>query len=80
MTLRFFALDLQLNSPNSTIINIPWYFPVLATVGGAGISFHPVELTIENTSLHKRLYYGGIFVIWVASCSMEEKDVADTTK
>ena len=46
MALRFFALDLQLNSPNKNKKTISSGVPVLATAGGAGISFHPVYIAI----------------------------------
>ena len=42
MNLRFFSLDLQLNSTNQATENIYSDFSVKATAGGAGISFHPV--------------------------------------
>ena len=48
MTLQFVALDSQLNSSNKLTKTIFSDIPVLATAGGAGISFHPVHVDLVS--------------------------------
>ena len=55
MTLQFFSLDLQLNSPNNTIKTFLDNFQIRPQQGVAGVSFHAFSFlrSLEKWGIEK---------------------------